>query len=127
MSDGQDVSARVRPGRRLEVGDAIRRRDLATVSGTLVGIPDDHRLVHLQFRRFAGCPVCNLHLQSFRRRHGELLAAGVREIVVFHSDAAQLRPYVANLTFAAIADPGKRLYVDFAVESSPRALLDPRA
>ncbi|WP_259464520.1 hypothetical protein [Streptomyces sp. TLI_171] len=26
-------------------------------------------LLHLQFRRFAGCPVCNLHLRSFAVRH----------------------------------------------------------
>jgi len=113
--------------RQLNVGDAVARRTLAAVSEELISIPDSHRLVHLQFRRFAGCPVCNLHLQSFGRRHREIAAAGIREVIMFHSKADDLRPYTAGLPFAVIADPGKRLYLEFGVESSPRALLDPRA
>ena len=119
----KDVHAK----RRFNVADNVARRALAAVSGEPIGIPDSHRLVHLQFRRFAGCPVCNLHLQSFSRRHREIAAAGIREVIVFHSKADDLRPYAADLPFAVIADPGKRLYLEFGVESSPRALLDPRA
>jgi hypothetical protein len=89
-------------------------------------MPDPDRLVHLQFRRFAGCPVCNLHLRSFVRRHEEIEAAGIREVVVFHSPADELRQHTADLPFAVVADPDKRLYVEFGVESAPRALLDPR-
>jgi len=112
---------------RFNVGDTVARRTLAAVSGEAITIPDSRGLVHLQFRRFAGCPVCNLHLQSFRRRHSEIAAAGIREVIVFHSNAEDLRPYSADLPFAVIADPDKRLYLEFGVESSPRALLDPRA
>ena len=90
-------------------------------------LPDAEQLIHLQFRRFAGCPVCNLHLQSIVRRHAEIAAAGIREVVVFHSQAEELRPHAADLPFAVIADPGKQLYIEFGVESSIRALLDPRA
>ena len=85
------------------------------------------RLTHLQFRRFAGCPVCNLHLQSFRRRIDELEAARVREVVVFHSSPALLQPHAAALPFAIIGDPERRLYAEFGVEAGARALLDPRA
>jgi hypothetical protein len=28
-------------------------------------------------RRFAGCPICNLHLREIARRHDELVAAGI--------------------------------------------------
>jgi hypothetical protein len=85
------------------------------------------RLVHLQFRRFAGCPVCNLHLQSFVRRQSEIAAAGIREVVAFHSSPEELRQHTGHLPFVVIADPDKHLYTEFAVESAPRALLDPRA
>jgi peroxiredoxin len=112
---------------RLKVNDTIARRTVAGVSTESISIPDSDRLVHLQFRRFAGCPVCNLHLQSFRRRHTEIAAAGIREVVVFHSTADDLRPYTADLPFVVIADPDKRLYREFGVESSLRALFDPRA
>jgi peroxiredoxin len=105
---------------------------LQDVSGRSVSIPQapgrgEPALVHLQFRRFAGCPVCNLHLRSFARRHHELEVAGVREVVLFHSPADELRPHTADFPFAIVADPDKRLYAEFGVESSPRALLDPRA
>ncbi|MGW4914637.1 peroxiredoxin-like family protein [Streptomyces sp. NPDC004270] len=108
-------------------GSAVPQRGLTTVSGDPVAVPDPDRPVHLQFRRFAGCPVCNLHLRSVVRRHHEIAAAGVREVVVFHSSAEELRPHTADLPFAVVADPDKRLYREFGVEQSPRALLDPRA
>lgn len=113
--------------RPISPGSILRSRALEDVSGRAVRLPLQGALVHLQFRRFAGCPVCNLHLRSFARRHHELEAAGVREVVLFHSPADELRPHTADLPFAVVADPGKRLYAEFGVASSPRALLDPRA
>lgn len=105
----------------------VPARNLLAVTGTSVAVPDPSTLTHLQFRRFAGCPICNLHLQSFVRRHDEIEAAGIREVVVFHSPADELRTHTDALPFAVIADPGKQLYREFGVESGPRALLDPRA
>ena len=116
-----------REGGKVAAGDVVRPRRLATVDGPPVAVPDPDRLVHLQLRRFAGCPVCNLHLRSVVRRHDEVTAAGVREVVVFHSTADALRPHAADLPFAVVPDPGKELYRAFGVESSPRAVLDPRA
>ncbi|MDQ0377339.1 peroxiredoxin-like family protein [Amycolatopsis thermophila] len=102
----------------------VDARELVAVTGDRFPVPDPERLVHLQFRRFAGCPVCNLHLRSVVQRHDEITAAGVREVVFFHSPADELRSY--DLPFAVIADPGKRYYREFGVESSRRALLHPR-
>ncbi|MBF6437062.1 peroxiredoxin-like family protein [Nocardia cyriacigeorgica] len=106
---------------------AVAGRQLVTITGTPVPIPDPDCLVHLQFRRFAGCPVCSLHLRSVVDRLDEIHAANVREVVVFHSSAEELLKYTADLPLAVIADPGRRLYREFGVESAPRALLDPRA
>ncbi|MGW6567384.1 peroxiredoxin-like family protein [Streptomyces sp. NPDC054975] len=104
---------------------------LAPVLGGPVALrdpdPDPGRLVHLQFRRFAGCPICHLHLRSFVRRYEEIEAAGIREVVVFHSPPEELRPHVDGLPFPVVADPDKRLYAAFGVEASPRSLLSPRA
>ncbi|MEU0219511.1 peroxiredoxin-like family protein [Streptomyces sp. NPDC006265] len=116
-----------RPARPLRPGSTVTERRIDTVSGGLVGVPDPERLLHLQFRRFAGCPVCHLHLRSVVRRHTEIEAAGIREVVVFHSPAEELLRHTADLPFAVVADPGKRLYTEFGVESAPRALLSPRA
>jgi len=112
---------------RLTVGSALPPRDLAAVSGEKVPIPDPRLQVHLQLRRFAGCPICNLHLRTFVTRRDELQAAGVREVIVFHSPADELRPYASEFPFALIPDPDRRLYSELGVEASPRALLDPRA
>ncbi|MER6072347.1 peroxiredoxin-like family protein [Streptomyces sp. NPDC001817] len=112
--------------RPLGPGSRLSPRALTPLCGPALPVPDPDRLVHLQFRRFAGCPVCNLHLRSFVRRHAEIEAAGIREVVVFHSPAGELRQHTADLPFAVVADPDKRLYTEFGVESAPRALLDPR-
>ena len=111
---------------RVKTGSTIER-ELVTIRDERIQIPDRERLVHLQFRRFAGCPVCNLHLHSIVQRHDEILAASIREIVVFHSSAEELLPYAGDLPFEVIADPHKQLYHDFGVESGLRSLLDPRA
>ncbi|MEU4130387.1 peroxiredoxin-like family protein [Streptomyces wuyuanensis] len=118
------MAQRTRP---LTAGSVVSPRTLTAVTGEAVPVPAPDRLVHLQFRRFAGCPVCNLHLRSVVRRHEEIEAAGVREVVVFHSPARELREHVAGLPFAVVADPAKELYTEFGVEASPRALLSPRA
>jgi len=112
---------------KLEAGVVLARHELMAISGQHVRVPDEMKLVHLQFRRFAGCPVCNLHLQSFVRRQSEIAGAGIREVVVFHSSRDSLLEHVADLPFSVIADPGKALYAEFGVESSVWALLDPRA
>jgi peroxiredoxin len=120
------MSERVRE-RRITTGSLIAAHELVTITGERIGIPDAGRLVHLQFRRFAGCPVCNLHLRSIAQRHDEIAAADISEVVVFHSTTEELLVHAAELPFAVIADPDKRLYVEFGVESAYRALLDPRA
>lgn len=116
-----------RSGRPIRPGSVVDRHHLTTVTGSEVAVPDAERLIHLQFRRFAGCPVCNLHLRSIVRRHAEIQAAGVREVVLFHSPADELREHTEDLPFAVVADPDKRLYREFGVEAAPRSMLSPRA
>ncbi|WP_369829084.1 peroxiredoxin-like family protein [Mycobacterium sp. 852002-50816_SCH5313054-b] len=110
-----------------DVGSVVAPRELVTVSGEAVPIPDPDRLVHLQLRRFAGCPICNLHLRSIVRRHDEIAGAGVREVVVFHSTDQELLRYAGDLPFAVVGDPTKGLYDEFGVGTSPRSVLHPRA
>jgi peroxiredoxin len=109
-----------------DVGDVIAPYELDTITGEIVPVPDPERLVHLQFRRFAGCPFCNLHLRSIEQRHDEIIAAGIREVVVFHSSAEALIAHEPDHSFAIVPDPEKRLYAEFGVRSSVRSELDPR-
>src|SRR6266568_5699953 len=112
---------------KIQTGAVLNPRELVTIQSGRIQVPDSRRIVHLQFRRFAGCPVCNLHLHSFVRRHGTILAASIREVIVFHTNAEELLEHAGDLPFAVIADPEKRLYAEFGVDSGLRALLDPRA
>jgi hypothetical protein len=61
---------------RIQQGDVVSARELVSVTGHRVLLPDPEFAVHLQFRRFAGCPLCNLHLQSVLRRYDEIVAPG---------------------------------------------------
>jgi hypothetical protein len=51
----------------------------------------------------------------------------VREVVVFHSTAAELAKHEAELPFLLIADPERVLYRRLGVERRPSSLLSPRA
>ena len=87
------MTAKILSTSRIDPGARFPEHELVTVTGVPVQIPDGERVVHLQLRRFAGCPICNLHLRSVVQRHDEIAAAGIREVVVFHSSAEELREY----------------------------------
>jgi peroxiredoxin len=97
-------------GDNARVGDAFPALELTAASGQLVTIPDPAgNLVHLQLRRFAGCPICNHHLRSIVTRHDQIRSHGIREAVIFHSTAAELAKHEAYLPFPLIADPEREL------------------
>ena len=111
---------------RLAVGEIAPVREFTTLEGERIAVQGDG-MAHLQFRRFAGCPVCNLHLRSIVARHEEIKQAGIREIVFFHSTEKELKKHASGLPFAVVADPEKSYYAAFGAEAGRRALLDPRA
>lgn len=112
---------------KLRAGDRFPLRELTSITGAPIALARPGGLVHLQLRRFAGCPVCNLHLRSLVRQRAELAAAGVHEVVVFHSQAATIARYTEEVPFELVADPDKRLYTTLGAEARLRSLLDPRA
>jgi peroxiredoxin len=114
-------------GNRYIVGDVVIARQLTSMTGESVSIPDPRHLIHLQFRRYAGCPICNLHLRSFALRKDEIGAAGIREVIVFHSAAKELLRNEPDVPFPIIPDPDKKLYTEFRVGTSWRSVLDPGA
>ncbi len=111
---------------KLAAGGHVPSRSLTSMTGARVAVPDADQLVHLQLVRFAGCPICNLHLRSVSARSEEIAKAGIHEVIVFHSSAQALRKYEAQLPFVVIPDPDKKLYREFGVESSLRSLGNPK-
>ena len=99
-------------------GDLLPATTLESVTGEPIKLPDPGRLVHLQFRRFVDCPICNTHIAELRRRAREIEAAGIKEVIVFHSSAKSIRSYQKDLPFVLVGDPKRILYRDFGVETS---------
>ena len=110
---------------RLKPGDILALFTLETLAHGVLRVPSEG-LVHLQFRRFAGCPVCNLHLRSFARGLDRLRAAGIEPVAFFHSSAEAMRPYQGDLPFPVVPDPSRRWYARFGVERSPLAGAHPK-
>ena len=111
--------------KQLKAGQTFPPLETRNIHGEHISVPGS-TLVHLQFRRFAACPVCNLHLQSFVQRNDELRKAGVVEIVFFHSSVAELLPYQGNFPFDVVGDPDRRFYRQYGVVSSIFSILNPK-
>ena len=99
-------------------GDIVTATSLESVTGEPIKLPDPNRLVHLQFRRFVDCPICNTHIAELRGRAREIEAAGIKEVIVFHSSAKSIRSYQKDVPFVLVGDPKKALYKQFGVETS---------
>lgn len=107
-------------------GETLPPQRWTTLAGEYLTVPTGAPVTHIQFRRFAGCPICNLHLRSFIARRSEIIDSGIHEVVVFHSTAEELRRHEADLPFDVIPDPDRHLYRQFGVESDHQAIFDPR-
>jgi len=101
-----------------EPGNMLPTTVMEAVTGEAINLPDAKRLVHLQFRRFVDCPICNTHIAEFRRCAREIEAAGIKEVIVFHSSPKSIRSYQKDVPFLMVGDPKKTFYKDFGVESS---------
>src|SRR6266849_5236337 len=99
-------------------GDIVPATTLESVTGESIKLPDPNRLVHLQFRRFVDCPICNTHIAELRGRAREIEAACIKEVIVFHSSAKSIRSYQKDVPFVLVGDPKKALYKEFGVETS---------
>jgi peroxiredoxin len=99
-------------------GDIVPVTTLESVTGQSIKLPDPDRLVHLQFRRFVDCPICNTHIAELRGRAREIEAAGIEEVIVFHSSARSIRSYQKDVPFVLVGDPKKALYREFSMETS---------
>jgi len=103
---------------KFKAGDVVPATTLESVTGEPIKLPDPDRLVHLQIRRFVDCPICNTHIAELRGRAREIEAAGIKEVIVFHSSAKWIRSYQKDVPFLMVGDPKKTLYKKFGVETS---------
>lgn len=80
--------------RRIQVGDVSGMRELVIIRSDRVQIPHPTDRVHLQFAiRLRDAPSVTCIARSIVQRYHELVAVGIREVVVFHSSEAEMQPY----------------------------------
>src|SRR5260370_8094594 len=104
-------------------GDIVPATTLESVTGESIKLPDPNRLVHLQLRRFVDCPICNTHIAEMRGRAREIEAAGIKEVIVFHSSAKSVRSYQKGVPLLLVCDPKKSLYKKFCLKASLQFLI----
>ncbi len=112
--------------KRRRVGETLPAFELETLSHGRLSVPGTS-LIHLQFRRFAGCPVCNVQLRRFAQAHANLADAGVLTVSLFYSSRDAMLEYQHELPHPIVADPERRLFDAFRVERSRWAAASPRA
>ena len=111
---------------KLKIGDNCPNIVINTIKGKELAVPNTNsNFLHLQFRRFAGCPVCNFHLHNLAKRNQDIRAAGISEIIFFHSSKEEMLKYQDHIPFDCVADPKKQFYKMFGVETSKRSILHP--
>jgi peroxiredoxin len=102
-----------------EAGDIFPQLTVTTSKGTPVTIPvAGASYTHIQFRRFSGCPICNTHIAELRRSKAQLAAAGIHEVLFFHSSQEDVAAFHSDLPFDAVGDYEERYYRHLGVESS---------
>lgn len=110
---------------KLQTGNQLQPQQWRDAHNHPVDVPHTNRWTHIQFRRYSGCAVCNLHLHSFITRQQELESAGIQEIVVFNSTQERILADLPTSPFHLIADPHNRLYQQFGVAKSLLAVFNP--
>jgi peroxiredoxin len=110
---------------RLTCGTQIKPYQLLDVRGHSVNIPKPGHWTHLQFRRYSGCAVCNLHLRSFITGYKDLTASRIQEVVIFNSTPARITADLPECPLAVISDVDKQLYRDFGVGTAIMAVFNP--
>lgn len=112
--------------KRRRVGEILPAFELGTLAHGQLVVPGS-KLIHLQFRRFAGCPVCNVHIRRFAEAHAELGAAGVQTVSLFYSSREAMLGYQHELPHPVVADQERHFFEAFSVERSRFSGVQPRA
>ena len=95
-------------------GQTITPTRLPTVDGGSIDVPHPHQLTHLYFSRWAGCPICNMHIASYRRRATAVLMAKASPF-----DRRRERGFARDM----VADMAPRVLPAFVPFYDPRRVL----
>jgi hypothetical protein len=121
-SSGVQTSKRMKR-QRIRGGERFPFIAATGLRGAWVCVPDGRPgYLHVQFSRFAGCPIGSSHLRAFVERHEEIEWAGIREVVVLRSEDKEVEARHHSLPFDVIGDPDGFFHEHCGVSSSWSAL-----
>ena len=105
---------------KLKIGNSAPLFTAEAMTGKIVSL-DDYRNNNLliKFYRFSSCPICNLHLRNFVKHFDDIQQQGLSVLCVFHSPISSMKKNQAHaLPSELIADPEKKIFRSYGVESS---------
>ncbi len=114
---------------KLRGGDRAPAVVLEALDGSRLDCSRPGGAVVVSFTRYAGCPVCQLHVGRVAAAMGEFRARSCGVWMVFQSAPGRLQAAMAEWQpgFAAVADPAARLYDAFGAATSVAGYLHPRS
>lgn len=86
------------------------------------------RPIWLAFYRYAGCPLCNLHLYEASLQLDTMPRTDLAMIAVFESSHEQfgnIPHWVCSVPLTLVSDPKKKLYETFGVDARLSAVFQP--
>ncbi len=114
---------------KLRIGDRAPAAVLEALDGSRLDCSRPGGPVVVSFTRYAGCPVCQLHVARIAAAMPEFRARSCGVWMVFQSTPARLQAAMAEWQpgFAAVADPTARLYDAFGAAASLAGYVHPRS
>jgi peroxiredoxin len=105
---------------KLKIGNNAPSIAAEALTGKKVSLDDyKNKNVLIKFYRFATCPICNLHLRNFVRRFDDIQRQDLSVLCIFHSPISTMeKNLAASLPFELLADPEKKTFRSYGVESS---------
>lgn len=114
---------------RRNAGDRAPDVVLESLEGTRLDCRRPTAPAVVLFTRYAGCPVCQVHVGRVAEAMPDFRARSCGVWMVFQSAPELLQAAMAEWKpgFSAVADPGARLYDAFGVEASVAGYVHPRS
>jgi peroxiredoxin len=117
---------------RLKEGQKAVDFEVKDILGNEISLSDyKGKKLLLSFYRYASCPLCNLRVNELIQYEPIFREKGMEMLAVFESPKESINEYVGkqNAPFPIIADPKRKLYKLYGVETSVlgtlRAFLKP--
>lgn len=122
------------PTERLSSGDEALPFSVVDMNGDVRSLEDYRgKTLLLSFYRYAACPLCNLRIHELGKHREKFLERGLLLLAVFQSPESSMRQHLARraMPFPIVADPERRLYRAYRIESSfgafATAMVHPRS